>query len=264
MEAARNSYGEDFGTDLLRYSSLKSERMSKKNAVQEINCSTCGARGKSIFCELNCDEVTDLNHSKDTNTYKKGQVIFNEGARPRGLFCVSSGKVKVSKLGDEGKEHILHLAKPGDVMGYRAILSGDTYSCSATALEDSTICFIPRSHFFGMVESNGALSMQVIRLLSEELKTAEKNITDLAQKPVRERLAEALLFLKETYGFEADGKTINVKMTREELANVVGTATESAIRLLSEFNKDKLIELDGKKIRILNMPALVRTANLND
>jgi CRP/FNR family transcriptional regulator len=236
----------------------------KNNSAQEVHCQACGSRSKSIFCELHSEEINALDTNKESTLYKKGQVIFNEGSRPRGLFCVNSGKIKVSKTGDEGKEHILHLAKAGDVMGYRAILSGDTYSCTATALEDSIICFVPRTHFFNMVEENGKLSMQVIKLLSEELKTAEKSITDLAQKPVRERLAEALLFLKETYGFEEDEKTINVKMTREELANVIGTATESAIRLLSEMNKERIIELDGKKIKILNLQSLVRTANLYD
>lgn len=238
--------------------------MPKNNNISDIHCLSCNSRSKSIFCDLNGDEIAGLDENKETTVYKKGQVIFNEGSRPRGLYCVNDGKVKVSKMGDEGKEHILHLAKGGDIMGYRAILSGDTYSCTATVLEDSVICFVPRSHFFDMVEKNGTLSMKVIKLLSQELKTAEKGITDLAQKPVRERLAEALLFLKETYGYEQDGKTINVKMTREELANVIGTATESAIRLLSELNKDKVIELIGKKIKILNMQLLVRTANLYD
>jgi CRP/FNR family transcriptional regulator len=103
-----------------------------------------------------------------------------------------------------------------------------------------------------------------MKLLSDDLRKAEMSITHLAQKPVRERLAEALLFIKETYGFEDDNATINLKLSREELANLVGTATETVIRLLSEFKSDRIISLEGKKIKILNLQELVHTANLDD
>lgn len=232
--------------------------------LEEPECKFCDPRFKSIFCDLHGEEMDTLNDAKDCIMYKKGQVIFSEGTRPRGLYCVHSGKIKASKIGDEGKEQILHLAKDGDVLGYRAILSGDNYSCTATALEDSSICFIPKSVFFSMVEKDSNLSLQVIKLLSSELKTAEKSITDIAQKPVRERVAETLLILKETYGCEEDGSTINVSLSREEIANIVGTATESAIRVLSEFKGDEIVELHGKKIKILNLPKLIKTANVMD
>lgn len=235
-----------------------------KSKVYKPECQSCTARFKSVFCELHDDELEYLNSSKGCSSYKKGQVIFSEGTHPLGLFCVNSGKIKLTMLGEEGKEQIIHLAKDGDIMGYRALLSGDTYSCSATALEDTNVCFVPKSVFFLMVEKNSSISMQLMKLLSSELKNAEKNITDLAQKPVRERLAEALLFLKETYGYEQDGATINVVLSREEIANIVGTATESAIRLLSEFKSDNLIELKGKKIKIIDTKRLLRIANISE
>lgn len=235
-----------------------------KNKIYQPECQHCTARFKSVFCELQDEELEHLNNSKGCTSYKKGQVIFSESSRPLGLFCVNSGKVKLTMLGEEGKGQIIHLAKDGDIMGYRALLSGDTYSCSATAIEDANVCFVPKSVFFSMVEKNTSISMQLMKLLSSELKTAEKSITDLAQKPVRERLAEALLFLKETYGFEQDGATINVTLSREEISNIVGTATESAIRLLSEFKSDKMIELTGKKIKILDLKKLLKTANVSE
>jgi CRP/FNR family transcriptional regulator len=108
------------------------------------------------------------------------------------------------------------------------------------------------------------LSMEMMRMLSGELRKAEVKITQLAQKPVRERLAETLIFIKETYGLEADGQTLNVRLSREEIANLAGTATESAIRLLSEFKKDGMLELEGKKIRLLDIPHILKTANLHD
>lgn len=232
--------------------------------VENTDCLQCGSRSRSVFCDLYAGDLEEINSAKDTGFFKKGQLIFSEGSRPRGLFCINTGKVKVYKMGDEGKDQILHLSKPGDILGYRAILSGDLYSCSASALEDSSVCFIPQSLFRSLVEKNVNLSLQIIKLLSTELKSAEKHITDIAQKPVRERVAEVLLLLKETFGMSADGKTINAILTREEIANIAGTATESCIRILSELKNDKIIELKGKNIILLNLPMLVKTANVYD
>lgn len=116
----------------------------------------------------------------------------------------------------------------------------------------------------GILQKDGVLSMEIMKLLSDDLRKAEISITHLAQKPVRERLAEALLFIKETYGFETDNSTLNLKLSREELANLVGTATETVIRLLSEFKSDSIISLEGKKIKIISIHKLVSTANLDD
>ena len=156
------------------------------------------------------------------------------------------------------------MAKDGDILGYRALLSGEKYTGTAKALVESSICFIPKESFFNLIEKNATLSKALIRLLAHDLKEAEHKITNLAQKPNRERLAEALLFLKETYGFESDGATINVTLSREEISNIVGTATETTIRLLAEFKHDKMIEFVGKKIKFLNTQELIRTADIFD
>jgi CRP-like cAMP-binding protein len=132
------------------------------------------------------------------------------------------------------------------------------------ALEDSGVCFVPKELFMGILQKDGVLSMEIMKLLSDDLRKAEISITHLAQKPVRERLAEALLFIKETYGFEEDNATLNLKLSREELANLVGTATETVIRLLSDFKSDNIISLEGKKIKVISMHKLVSTANLED
>lgn len=228
-----------------------------------VECQSCGARHKSIFCHLEMAELASFNDTKTCMSFKKGQTLFHEGGYPLGLFCVNDGKVKLSHSGQDGKEQIIHLAREGDVLGYRALLSAERYNATATALDDSNVCFIPKDAFFSVLRSSHGLSLEIIRLLATELRRAVDTITDLAQKPVRERTAEALLFLKETYGFEKDGITLNVILSREDIANLVGTATETAIRLLSEFKNDKIVELSGKKIRILDMPRLVRTANLS-
>jgi len=187
-----------------------------------------------------------------------------EGHPPHGLFCVNNGKIKVYQHGDVGKEHIVRLVGNGDIMGYRALLSGGYYSCSAAALEDADICFVPRDVFFSLISKDVNLSMAVMKLMANDLREAEYRMTNLAQKPVRERMAETLLFIKETYGYESDGITLNVNLSREEIAGMVGTATETAIRLLSEFKSDRMIETVGKRICIIDHKALVRTANLRD
>lgn len=225
-------------------------------------CENCGSRHKSIFCHLEMEELALFNESKSCMSFKKGQIIFNEGGHPLGIFCVNSGKVKLSHSGQDGKEQIIHMGKEGDVLGYRALLSSERYNATAVALDDTNICFVPRDTFFHVLKSSHGLSLEIIKLLASELRRAVNTITDLAQKPVRERTAEALLFLKETYGFEEDGATINVVLSREDIANLVGTATETAIRLLSEFKNDKIVEFIGKKIKILDMAKLVKTANI--
>lgn len=229
-----------------------------------MDCHHCDSRFKSVFCDLASEELEALNNHKSCSQIKKGQVIFNEGFHPHGIYCVNSGKIKVSQMGDAGREHIVRLAKDGDILGYRAVLSGDKYSCSAIALDDCNICFVPKEVFLGMVQRDVSLSMSMMRLLSDNLKQAETRITEMAQKPVRERLAESILFLKETYGYETGTNILNVTMSREELANMTGTATETAIRLLSELKSDGIIELTGKKIGILDHSKLVKTANLFD
>lgn len=236
--------------------------MTKHHLGFSEECHTCGSRHKSIFCHLEFEELASFNESKSCMSFKKGQTIFSEGGYPLGIFCVNSGKVKLSHSGQDGKEQIIHMAKEGDVLGYRALLSTERYNATAVALDDTNVCFVPRDTFFKVLKSSQGLSLEIIKLLATELRRAVNTITDLAQKPVRERTAEALLFLKETYGFEEDGATIDVVLSREDIANLVGTATETAIRLLSEFKQDKIVELTGKKIKILDMAKLIKTANV--
>ncbi|MGE0562603.1 MAG: Crp/Fnr family transcriptional regulator [Flavobacteriales bacterium] len=225
------------------------------------HCETCGSRDKSVFCGLASGEVSDIDASKGCNFYDKGQVIFHEGNRINGIYCINKGKIKIFQIGAEGKEQIIRFAKEGDIIGYRALLSEEPLSASAATLEPATLCFIPKSQIFKILQDNPNFNFKMLKLLSHELGEAARIITDLAQKPVRERLAESLLLLKDTFDLDEE-KNIQVKLSREELANIIGTATESVIRLLSEFKKDKLIDVDGRNIKLLNIPGLTRTANI--
>ena len=232
--------------------------------VENPDCRQCNARIKSVFCKLPEDELLVLNNKKECGYYKKGDTIFSEGTSSHGIYCMNSGKAKISQLGEEGKEQILYLSGEGDLLGYRSVLSGEPYTVTAVALEDSSVCHIPKSMFKQMIESDNHLALEIIQILSDDLKVAERNITEFAQKPVKERIAEALLFIKETYGYEEDNQTLNVSLTREEIANIVGTATETTIRVLSEFKKHQILELKGRKIKIIDLQALVHVANIHD
>jgi CRP/FNR family transcriptional regulator len=238
--------------------------MNKRMHCNVPDCNLCSARDASVFSELVNPELESISKAKGSRGYAKGEMIFYADQFPAGLYCINSGKVKVYKVGKDGREQIVRLAKAGDIIGYRSLISGEKYSAYAVPLEDAAICHIPRDTFFTLLTQNHHLSTRVLSLLSHELKSAEDRIVDMAQKPVRERLAETLLLLQETYGMEKDNTTLGVKLTRVDLANIVGTATESVSRLLSKFKEEKIIDMQGRKIKIVDRKALVEAANVED
>src|SRR3990172_1095289 len=227
-------------------------------------CDKCENVHSSVFCSLSKAELGNLSQAKSHNIYKKGQVIFYEGTQPQGLYCIYSGKVKIHKLGNDGKEQIVRLAKQGSVIGYRALLSSDNYYATATTLEDTHICHFPKAAYLDLLMNHPQFSMKTIQMLSSDLKIAEHMITNMAQKHVRERMAEALLILREFFGTEEDGMTINTILTREDIGSMAGTTTETSIRVLSDFNRNKIVKLNGKKIKITDQKELLKIANLNE
>lgn len=229
--------------------------------TEHIHCATCLHRQQSIFCNTQPDVLDDIGEHKTCMSFKRGETIFHEGGHGFGIYCISSGKIKLSISGEDGKEQIVRLAKAGDVVGYRAVLSGDRYGATAVALEETNVCFIPKDLFHKSLKNDINLTLETLKMMSHQLHEAEQRITHLAQKPVRERLAEALLFMLGTYGYEDDGQSIAVQLSREDIANIVGTATETAIRILSELNRDGIIALNGKRIGIVNEGELYRVAN---
>ncbi len=234
-----------------------------KNQLNEKpHCSSCAFKNESILQHCTTQEHDILAVEKTFNIYKKGQIIFYEGNQPQGVYCIFNGKVKVHKLGEEGKEQIVRFAKIGNLLGYRALLSGETYNASATALEDTRMCYIPKNTFLSLVQQNTDLSTNTIKLLTNDLKKAEQKIMNMAQKPVRERIAEALLILKDCYGLDNDGATIASVLTRRDIASIAGTTTETSIRVLSDLNKENVILLTGKRIKIVDMQKLIRIANI--
>ena len=231
---------------------------------QEIHvplCDSCSLETGSIFKYLTPDEVVALNFAKDFRQYKRGDILYQEGNRISGFFCIHRGIIKVFKTGFDGKEQIIRFAKDGDIIAYRSVLSNELACTSAKVIEDCQVCFIPSEILVSFIKSNPAYALELLKLACHELGEANSFITDIAQKTVRERLAEILLFLVNDFGLD-DDQFLNISLTREELANIVGTATESVIRLLSEFKSDKLVELNGRKIKILNTRGLEKISNV--
>lgn len=228
------------------------------------SCATCGSRVTSTFAGLTINEADELTETKACSMYGRGAVIFGYGAYPRGVYCIHSGHVKLTRPTPDGREQILRLAGAGDLVGYASMISGEPYTLTCSAVEESSVCFVPTEVIIAMVRENTQLALRVMQELSHEVEDAERRVVEIAQKSIRERVAEALLVIKETFGVAEDGETLLNPLTREEIANIVGTAQESVIRTLSEFKSSNLIEIAGKSIRLKNIKGLIKTANIID
>ncbi len=220
-------------------------------------CEQCIVRQFSSLKALNKDELLRMAECKTSYTIKKGEPIFEEGEVTNGIYCIKDGVCKLSKLSDNGKDQIVKLVKPGELLGQRSMISDEPANLSAVALEDMEVCFIPRSEVMQFFTQNNQFSMNVMKTICDDLKDADDHMVNMAQKTVRQRLAETLIYLEDTFGKNEDG-TLHIQLSREELAGMIGTATESCIRLLSELNKSEYIELIGKKIKLLDKNKLKR------
>ncbi len=223
-------------------------------------CEQCIVREFSSLKALNKEELVKLAECKTSYTIQKGENIFEEGESVNGIYCVKNGVCKLSKLSANGKDQIVKLVKPGELLGQRSMISDEPTNLSAVALEDMEICFIPRSEVMNMFDKNNQFSLNLMKTICGDLKESDDHMVSMSQKTVKERLAETLVYLQETFGKNEDG-SLHIQLSREELAGMIGTATESCIRLLSDFNKIGLIELIGKKIVIKDLNKLKRIAD---
>lgn len=230
-----------------------------------LQCVDCPSRGQGIFCNLDIKGLEDVSAHKVANVYKKGQTLFVQGNHPYGIYCVSSGNIKVSKIGGDGKESIVRIVGAGDILGHRSLFTDQFYSATATALEDTKVCFIDKKYIMKVIQEHPEVSLEVINKLSRDMGAAESRITSMHQKNVRERLAELFLLLKDTHGQKLeDGRwKIELKLTREEMATMIGTANETLIRFISEFKDSGLIAQEGKTLYIMNEEELIEWANVN-
>jgi len=216
-----------------------------------------------IFESLNSEQISILMESGVTHPFKKGEIIFREGGIPTGIFYVQAGRVKKYKATVKGGEQIFYVCGEGELLGYHALLGEEYYPDSAATIEDSEITFIPKESFLLVLRSSPALSNALLKALGHEFSLFINSITNLATKTVRERLAFNLLILEEKFKvLSKPNMPSEINMSRTDLANMVGTAKETLVRLLQEFKRDNLIEANGRIIRITNRKGIIKEANM--
>ncbi|MDT8401492.1 MAG: Crp/Fnr family transcriptional regulator [Bacteroidales bacterium] len=224
------------------------------------DCLKCMMLEKSIFSNLGKDDLTELKSEKSASFHKTGQIVFQEGSRAMGVYCLHSGKVKLYKVDNEGREQIIRFVTPGELFGHSALTGSRFHLITAEAIEDSVVCFIDTSYFLALTERYPGIIKTLVASLGSMLNDAEDRIISLAHKHVRERLAEALLVI--CHKFHPSGCEDNnrLKLSREDLANNVGAATETIIRLLSDFREEKLISVEGRTIILKDIKKLKKLA----
>ena len=229
--------------------------------VNKHDCATCQHLSKSHFSSLDADGLDTINSNKVCMSFKKGQTIYHEGMRVNGIYCLNGGIGKLSKLGPKGKDQIIQFVQPGDMIGYRSMISNEPMIGSLIAHTEVNACFIPKEVFLNQVKNSPSFSYQLLQSSCHELGEWGKVISNMTQKTVKERLAEMLLLLEASFGTNENDQ-IDIQLSREELANMVGTATESLIRMLGEFKKNDILLTSGKHIQITDKQALKAEADL--
>jgi CRP-like cAMP-binding protein len=220
-------------------------------------CEQCIIKQFNSLKSLTKEELIRISGCKTSRTIKKGEVIFEEGETLNGVYCVKDGICKLSKLSENGKDQIVKMVVKGQLLGQRSLISDESSNLQATALNDMEVCFIPKSEIIADLQKNPKFSFDVLKDMAHDLKEADDVIVNMAQKSVRQRLAETLIYIRESFGVNPDG-TISILLSREDYANIVGTATESAIRVISQFRKEGLISTIGKHIKIEDVNGLRR------
>ncbi|MEX6626183.1 Crp/Fnr family transcriptional regulator [Tenacibaculum salmonis] len=218
-------------------------------------CEQCVIRKLNSLKSLTKDELVRIAGCKTSKIIKKGDVLFEEGEHINGVFCIKDGICKVSKMSDNGRDQIVNLVRKGDLLGERSLINDEVSNLKAIAVNDMEICFIPKEEIVRDLETNPKFTMDVLKNMASSLKTADNVIVDMAQKTVKQRLASTLLGLDSKF-YKNENGALDILLSREDIANIIGTATESAIRLLSEFKKKKIINLKGKEVFILDKQAL--------
>ncbi|MDT0293605.1 Crp/Fnr family transcriptional regulator [Mesonia ostreae] len=218
-------------------------------------CENCIVRQLNSLKVLGKEELKAISDHKITRKFKKGESLFSEGEKLNGIFCVRSGVTKLSKISENGKGQIVKIASKGEMIGQRSIISEEQTNLSAVALDDMEVCFIPKEHIMKNLSSNVEFTKTLLKHMANDLKHADTLIVNMAQKTVKQRVAETLSYLDTNFERDLDG-FIGVILTREDIANLVGTAKEACIRTLTSLRKDNIISTQGKRIKIEDKKAL--------
>ncbi|MFS4466789.1 Crp/Fnr family transcriptional regulator [Maribacter sp. 2210JD10-5] len=225
----------------------------------ESRCENCIIRQFNALRAMSKEELKQVSDSKSTRKIKKGEALFEEGEKLDGVFCVRSGVSKLSKLSENGKDQIVKLAAKGEVIGQRSVVAEESVNLSAKAVSDMEVCFIPKEGIVKALHTNPNFTLEVLRHMAHDLKEADDVIVNMSQKSVKQRIAEAFLYLNTNFGSDGEG-FLNLTLSREDISNVVGTATESCIRIISELKKAGLLKTSGKKIGIVDEKSLKKLA----
>ena len=215
-----------------------------------------------LWSTLTDQEQAIVNAHVEVVHYAKNEIIHHDGEESKYMWMLLEGKVRIYKEGIGQRQQIIQLLKPYDIFGYRACLVHEAYNSSASAFDACTVYRLEREVFCRLVEGNSALCYQVMLMMAKDLAFSEIRTVNLTQKHIRGRLAESLLLLKRNYGYEEDEETLAMTLSREDLANMSNMTTSNAIRTLSQFAQEGLIELDGKRIKITDEKGLEKTSRL--
>ncbi len=210
----------------------------------------------SIFDLLNPEELIILEKSHEVRRYKKNEFIYREGEYPVGMQYLKEGMVKLIKEGIGGRDQIIRMIPRNGLIGYRSLIAGEPHNGTTIAIEDSEIITIPKDILYNVLLRNYDFSLALLKDLALELGFSHHRTVSLTQKHIRGRLAESILLLIEKYGFEHDNKTLRVYLPREDLANLSNMTSSNAIRTLSIFAGEKVIAMDGRKIKVINLEQL--------
>lgn len=216
----------------------------------------------NLWKELTDKQRIILSDNIEIRKFKKNELIYKDQDGPTQIMCLIHGKVKVYKVGIGGRNQILRVFKPMEFFGYRAYFAKEEYKTAAMAFETTTVAFFPMDVIIKLMQDNHHISFFFIQKLAVELGCSDDRTVNLTQKHIRGRLAEALIFLQESYGLEEDGFTLSIYMSREDLANISNMTTSNAIRTLSTFADEKLVAIDGKKIKLINYDELVKISKM--
>jgi CRP-like cAMP-binding protein len=222
---------------------------------QNERCENCIVRQLNSLKALSKNELKKISDSKVTKSIKKGDAIFSEGERLSGVFCVRNGVSKLSKMSDNGKDTIVKIAAKGKILGQRSVITDEKTNLSAVALNNMNLCYIPKKHLTDSLNVNPLFTKATLVQMASDLKFADNIIINMAQKNVRQRVAEILTYLYDNFGVDSENY-ITLTLTREDIANLVGTAKEACIRTLTSFKKEGWISTKGKRIKLNNKAAL--------
>lgn len=232
----------------------------KEEDIPLPNENECINKFKLTFKNVADTEIKNLFIDKTIKFYKKGEYIYNEGMHIKGCYFLYSGIVKIFQTGASGKDQIIRFEKEGDIFGFRSVIRHEAACTSVETMSDCIVCYIPSASLMHLITHSPDFAYEMMQIACKELGDANRYIGDIAQKSVKNRLAEILLLIASDFGVEEDG-TLRLNVTREDLSNFVGTATETLIRLLSDLKNDGLIEVKGRKIKLLNWEKLKKIAN---